>query len=55
MSAIAISFSSRHPMSFRATLRSIPRALHRRWWEIRWQFDTPRVEISRFYAEPHPV
>lgn len=45
-------FSQRRPMSFRPMLRSIPPALHRRWWLMRWQFDRPRVEISRSYTEP---
>jgi hypothetical protein len=37
-------------MSYRTTLRTIPRALRRSWWAQRWQFDEPRVAISRLYG-----
>jgi hypothetical protein len=42
-------FASRAPMSYRATLRTIPRALRRAWWSQRWLFDEPRVAISRLF------
>lgn len=43
-------FAARSPMSYRRVLRALPRALHRQWWTQRWQFDEPRVAISRLYG-----
>ncbi|WP_322046027.1 hypothetical protein [Paraburkholderia sp. J67] len=48
-------FAHRRPMSYRAALRALPPTLHRRWWAMRWQFERPRVEISRLYAAPFQV
>ncbi|WP_321941675.1 hypothetical protein [Paraburkholderia tropica] len=48
-------FAHRHPMSYRAALRALPAALRRRWWAMRWQFDRPRVAISRLYAAQFQV
>ena len=43
-------FTSRSPFSYRAVLRTIPKALHRQWWSMRWQFSEPHVAISRFHG-----
>ncbi|MFL9933594.1 hypothetical protein P0D88_31355 [Paraburkholderia sp. RL18-103-BIB-C] len=39
-------------MSYRATLRSLPRSLRRQWLSMRLRFDEPRVMIGRFYVPP---
>ncbi|WP_233869560.1 hypothetical protein [Paraburkholderia adhaesiva] len=46
-------FDLRAPMSYRATLRTIPKSLHRPWWQQRYQFREPRVAISRLWLLTH--
>ncbi|WP_155836783.1 hypothetical protein [Paraburkholderia mimosarum] len=43
-------FTSRKPMSYRASLRKIPKALRRQWWEQRYRYAEPRTPISRLYG-----
>jgi hypothetical protein len=44
-------FTSRSPFSYRAMLRSIPKALRRRWWSMRWRYPEPRVAIGRMHVD----
>jgi hypothetical protein len=43
-------FDARAPMSYRAALRAIPKALRRTWWRQRWRYAEPRVEIGRWFV-----
>ncbi|MBB5408574.1 hypothetical protein HDG34_002511 [Paraburkholderia sp. HC6.4b] len=43
-------FDHRAPLTYRAALRTIPRALRRAWWRQRYAYSDPRVPISRMYG-----
>jgi len=50
MTGCCYRFTSRSPMSYRAVLRTIPKALRRQWWSMRWRFDEPRTPISTLWV-----
>lgn len=42
-------FTQRRPMSYRQTLRAIPKPLRRQWLQMRYRYRAPRIEIGCAY------